>query len=79
MISLGLFVGMQVLSLCVLFLFVHEYKRISHKHSLMLAAIETKMKPRSTLSSAVIIWMYVISTFAIAIATGSLYWFVFYG
>lgn len=68
---------MQVLSILVMLLFVHEYKRITHKHERMLQAIDETAQPKSTLQSNVIIWTYVATIFSVTAITTALY--VIYG
>ena len=72
------FWALQILSIGVMLLFVHEYKRITHKHETMLHAIEHHAKPRSVFSSNIIIWIYVITTFTWIFVALSLYAY-FYG
>ena len=67
------FVVVQVLSLAVMLLFIHEYKRITFKHERLMHSIEPHSKPVSTLHSNVIIWVYVISTIIVVVSTSSFF------
>ncbi|PIR53709.1 hypothetical protein COU75_04695 [Candidatus Peregrinibacteria bacterium CG10_big_fil_rev_8_21_14_0_10_42_8] len=64
-----LFFGIQTISLLVLILFMHEYKRIAYKHQTLLQSIEDDSTPRSINQSTIIIWIYAAITFSILIGT----------
>ncbi|MDP7477563.1 MAG: hypothetical protein QF442_03885 [Candidatus Peribacteraceae bacterium] len=69
------FIVIQLLLLAVMLLFVHEYKRISHKHEGLVHTIEPGIKPSCTLQSTIIIWLYVICVLIVAIASSAIYFF----
>lgn len=56
------FVILQLLSLGVMLLFIHEYRRITFKHEQLLSSIEPGTKPTSSFHSSLIIWIYAIVT-----------------
>lgn len=64
-----LFFGIQAISLLVLIVFIHEYKRIAYKHESLLQRIEDDSSPRSIHHSNIIIWIYAAITFSILIGT----------
>ncbi|MBT4119411.1 MAG: hypothetical protein HOG89_00305 [Candidatus Peribacter sp.] len=67
------FIGIQLLSLIVMLIFVHEYKRISHKHENLVHTIEPGVKPSCTLQSTIIIWLYVICILIVAISSSIIF------
>lgn len=67
------FIAIQLVSLAIMLLFVHEYKRIAHKHEVLLHTIEPGVKPSSKLQSTIIIWIYVIVIFVIMFATTAMF------
>lgn len=67
------FIVIQMASLAVMLLFVHEYKRIAHKHEQLVHAIEQGEKPSCTLQSTIIIWMYIILLLSILIGTSAIF------
>lgn len=68
------FIAIQVLSLAVMLLFIHEYKRITFKHERLMHSIEAGSKPVSTFHSNLIIWIYVIVTIAIVVSTSAFFY-----
>lgn len=64
-----LFFGIQTISLLILIVFMHEYKRIAYKHQELLRSIENNSTPRSIDHSTIIIWIYAVITFSILIGT----------
>lgn len=66
---IGGFLIIQGLSLAVMLLFIHEYRRITFKHERLMESIEPGKKPMSTFHSNMIIWIYIIITIAILIFT----------
>lgn len=52
MLSIAFFV-VQVLSILVAILFIHEYKRITHKHESLMDAIDAGSMPSSTLRGTI--------------------------
>ncbi len=69
-----LFFGVQLISLGVMLLFIHEYKRITFKHEEMMKVIEDEASPKSVFHSTVIIWIYAGITFAILIGTTAFFY-----
>ena len=69
-----LFFGIQMLSLGIMLLFIHEYKRITYKHQEMLEMIEHDTPPKCTFYSTIIIWIYVIVTLTILIGTTTFFY-----
>lgn len=67
------FIAIQLISLAVMLLFVHEYKRISHKHENLVHTIEAGVKPSCTLQSTIIIWIYVISIIVVTVGSSVIY------
>ncbi|MCA9371100.1 MAG: hypothetical protein KC680_04035 [Candidatus Peregrinibacteria bacterium] len=72
------FIVIQAISVCIMLLFIHEYKRITLKHEQLLAAIEPGKKPSSTFQSNLIIWMYIIITIFIVLSTSTLLYIINY-
>jgi|GEM_PF-2490406 hypothetical protein len=50
------FIAIQAVSLSVMILFVHGYKRIAHKHEDLVHTIESGVKPSCMFQSTIIIW-----------------------
>lgn len=69
------FITIQLVSLAVMLLFVHEYRRISHKHENLVHTIEAGVKPSCTLQSTIIIWIYVIAISTVAIGSSIIYFY----
>lgn len=67
------FVAIQLVSLAVMILFVHEYKRISRKHEELLHTIEEGVKPSCKIQSTIIIWIYAAVMLAILFVTTSIF------
>ena len=69
------FFTIQLVSLAIMLIFVHEYKRITYKHQEILLSIESTKVPKSILHSTIIIWIYAGITFAILIGTTAFFYF----
>lgn len=70
------FIVIQVLSLGVMLLFVHEYRRITFKHEQLLHAIEPGKKPSSTFQSGLITFAYTVATIIMMFGTSALLYLV---
>jgi len=69
------FFTIQLISLIIMLLFVYEYKRITYKHQAILLSFESKKQPKSTIHSAIIIWIYAGITFAVLIGTTAFFYY----
>ena len=63
------FFGIQIISLCVMLLFIHEYKRIAYKHQQLVESIENITTPKCMIHSTIIIWIYAATTMTLLIST----------
>ncbi|MAE68672.1 MAG: hypothetical protein QF793_01610 [Candidatus Peribacteraceae bacterium] len=70
----ALFIVLQLLSLAVMVLFIHQCKSITYKHQDLLDAVDEGTPPKCMMQSTVIIWMYIITT--IAVMTGMTFLFI---
>lgn len=68
------FFTIQLISLAIMLIFIHEYKRITYKHHDILLSIDSKKRPKSIIHSTIIIWIYAGVTFAILIGTTAFFY-----
>lgn len=72
MLTIPFFV-VQLLSIIAALIFIHEYKRINHKHEALMDAIDPGSVPSSTIQSTIIIWIYIILTIVMFLGTSALF------